>query len=177
LWFTGAIHHCRKNIINPAGAPPLVASLPNKRIGEFNVRPRFLLKAWPFRPHVIDVGIEDSADSRALVPALIEGKDPKKGLHGEAQHLLEEPPAPVIAGKAGRRWGWPVATEVLLLALAAQAFIHSRETPPAEPTLPIGLGPHRLSTLLANFRRVHKKGTQSPIPITIGGAPTIAART
>ncbi len=86
--------------------------------------------------------------ARKLLRRCLE-KDPQKRLRdiGEAQYLLDEPPAPVVAVKAGRRWGWPVGAGVLLLALAAVSFIHFREAPPDPRVVRFQIPPPVKSTI------------------------------
>jgi eukaryotic-like serine/threonine-protein kinase len=65
-------------------------------------------------------------------------KDPKKRLQaiGDWRLLLDEPAAPLIAARQGAgRWIWPSVAALFLLALAALALVHFRETPPAERTV------------------------------------------
>jgi len=75
------------------------------------------------------------AKVRRLLQRCLE-KDSKKRLRdiGDVWELLEEAPAPSVAAKRPeRRWLWPAAVGVFLLAFAALAFVHFREKPPAAP--------------------------------------------
>jgi Tol biopolymer transport system component len=90
------------------------------------------------QPKLEDVPIQ----VRRMLKRCLE-KDPQKRLRdiGDAMALLEEPPppsaAPVIAASAPARLGmlaWALAA-MGLLAAAALAFIHFRETPPVTETV------------------------------------------
>ncbi|HWZ32299.1 MAG TPA: protein kinase [Bryobacteraceae bacterium] len=59
-------------------------------------------------------------------------KNPRQRLHdiADAKLLLEDTP---VEASIKRRWLWPAVAVALAVGLAATAFVHLRETPPAEP--------------------------------------------
>jgi Tol biopolymer transport system component/predicted Ser/Thr protein kinase len=86
---------------------------------------------------------------RRLLKKCLE-KDPKKRLRdiGDAWELLEAPPvaaeapaAPGLVRQGGDSLVWIAATVIAVGALAALAFLHFRETPPAEHILSYTLAP------------------------------------
>ena len=113
------------------------------------------------------------AKVRRLLRRCLE-KDPKKRLRdiGDAWELVEEaPPNPQPQAGGLRRWLWPAAAAVSLLALALLSFVHFRETPPAlQPVrLQIPL-PEGMAFNSATFA-ISPDGRKAAVAAGIGNGP------
>jgi eukaryotic-like serine/threonine-protein kinase len=89
---------------------------------------------------------------RRLLERCLE-KDPKKRLRdiSGVELLLEEQPAPATQAVAApriqrARWLWPAVAVVAVLGLAALAFVHMREKPPAVQVLRYTINPPAAAT-------------------------------